>query len=150
VHLITLLIAMALLFLAGLPALMVCWNLPQFHRAACVGETQGTSPATTHTATRSAGSVSVLIPARNEQAGIGPAVSAVLASTHVALEVIVLDDHSTDRTATIVQELALADPRVRLICAPQLPSDWNGKQHACWHLAQAAEFEQLLFMDADV
>lgn len=146
----TLLFALALLCLAGLPALMVCWNLPQFHRAESLGETQGVAASAVDTATRTASSVSVLIPARNEQAGIGAAVSAVLASSQVDLEVIVADDHSTDRTATIVHELALADPRVRMICVPQLPSDWNGKQHACWHLAQAAKFERLLFMDADV
>src|SRR5690606_30930355 len=74
----------------------------------------------------------------------------VLASAYPEFEVVVLDDDSTDRTAAIVQELALADPRVRLLRAPPLPDDWNGKQHACWHLAQAASNERLMFIDADV
>ncbi len=146
----TLLIALALLFLAALPALMVCWNLPHFHRAADVEAVQPRACPTHAAPQRMPGPVSVLIPARNEQAGIVPAVRAVLASTGVDLEIIVLDDHSSDRTAAIVEELARADRRVRLIAGPQLPSDWNGKQHACWHLAHAARFERLLFIDADV
>lgn len=142
----TLLFALSLLFLAALPALMVCWNLPRFHRAACSDAAQSTADTVSH----NAGRVSVLIPARNEEAGIGQAVRSVLASTYPELEVVVLDDHSTDCTAAIVQELALADPRVRLLRAPPLPGDWNGKQHACWHLAQAASNERLMFIDADV
>ena len=94
--------------------------------------------------------VSVLIPARNEQDGIGLAVSAALGSDGVALEVIVLDDHSDDATAEIVSRQAAADPRVRLVSAPELPEGWCGKQHACWVLAREARNNVLIFLDADV
>ena len=57
---------------------------------------------------------SVLIPARNEEANIALALRSVLQSDDVDLEVIVLDDDSTDRTAEIVREIADTDPRVRL------------------------------------
>ena len=95
-------------------------------------------------------SVSVLIPARDEERAIREAVESVLASTGVALELIVMDDGSTDRTAEIVAEIAARDSRVRLEQAPTLPRGWNGKQHACWALAHAATLDRLCFMDADV
>ncbi|WP_448203296.1 glycosyltransferase family 2 protein [Azospirillum sp. sgz302134] len=94
--------------------------------------------------------VSILIPARNEEASIADAVEATLANPNVALEVVVLDDHSTDRTAEIVRAIAARDPRVRLERAPPLPPGWSGKQHACHVLAGLARHPILLFQDADV
>ena len=82
--------------------------------------------------------VAVCIPARNEEAGIAACVQSVLQSEETALEVLVVDDHSSDDTAAIVRELATHDRRVRLIEAPALPNGWNGKQHACWIAAQDA------------
>jgi hypothetical protein len=94
--------------------------------------------------------ISVLIPARNEEGTIRSAVEAVLASTSVDFEVVVLDDHSGDRTAEIVAEIAARDPRVRLERAPDLPAGWCGKQHACFVLAKHARHPLLVFVDADV
>jgi hypothetical protein len=94
--------------------------------------------------------VSVLIPARNEERSIAESVAAALASRGVDLEVVVLDDHSEDRTAEIVSWIAARDPRVRLETAPALPAGWCGKQHACAVLARRARNPVLVFMDADV
>lgn len=94
--------------------------------------------------------ISVLIPARDEENSIRGAVETALASRGVELEVIVLDDHSADRTAAIVREIAARDPRVRLETAPPLPAGWNGKVHACAVLARLARHPLLLFLDADV
>lgn len=94
--------------------------------------------------------VSILIPARNEEATIAASVEAALASRGVEVEVVVLDDHSTDRTAEIVRVIAARDPRVRLESAPPLPPGWSGKQHACQALAKLARHPVLLFQDADV
>ncbi len=94
--------------------------------------------------------ISVLIPARNEQANIAGAVGCVLASHGVELELLVLDDGSVDCTAEIVRALALEDPRVRLVEGHGLPPGWNGKQHACWTLANQATGRSLVFLDADV
>jgi glycosyltransferase involved in cell wall biosynthesis len=94
--------------------------------------------------------VSVLIPARNEERSIRDSVSAALRSEGVNLEVIVLDDHSEDRTAEIVAEMAEQDPRVRLETAPPLPAGWCGKQHACYALSHLAWNPYLVFLDADV
>ena len=97
-----------------------------------------------------ASGVSVLIPARNEEKNIRATVTAVLVNGGVDFEVVVLDDHSTDRTAAIVAELAANDSRVRLEHAPTLAPGWCGKQHACYHLAQLARHPWLVFLDADV
>jgi hypothetical protein len=94
--------------------------------------------------------LSVLIPARDEQAHIGACLTAVLASRGCELEVIVGDDGSTDATAAIVAALAAGDERVRLlrICPP--PPGRLGKPNACQQLADAATHEVLVFCDADV
>ena len=92
--------------------------------------------------------ISVLIPARNEEANIGAAVAAVLASEGVALEVVVLDDGSTDGTAAILA--AITDSRLRVATGGVLPSGWSGKQHACATLATLARHDLLVFVDADV
>ena len=95
-------------------------------------------------------SVSILIPARNESESIEAAVRSALSDPDPHLEVVVLDDHSTDATAAIVQRLAAEDPRVALHSAPALPAGWCGKQHACHILSKIARRDWLLFMDADV
>ena len=94
--------------------------------------------------------ISVLIPARDEAHGIEAAVRAVLASRGVEFEVVVMDDGSIDGTDALVLTLAGEDARVRLERAPSLPAGWNGKQHACWALAQVARHPMLCFVDADV
>lgn len=94
--------------------------------------------------------VSVLIPVRDEAATIARSLRAVLNQPGVDLEVLVLDDHSTDRTAAIVREFAAEDSRVRLLTGQPLPPGWCGKQHACWQLAQAARHDLFVFLDADV
>lgn len=94
--------------------------------------------------------ISVLIPARNEERNIRDAVTAVLANRNPGLELIVLDDHSTDRTREIVLEIARRDSRLRLELAPLLPEGWCGKQHACAVLAELSTHPFLVFIDADV
>ena len=94
--------------------------------------------------------ISILIPARNEEGGIEAAIQSALATENAEVEVVVLDDHSEDNTAAIVSRVALLDSRVRLENAPELPSGWCGKQHACHVLSQRARYEYLLFQDADV
>ncbi len=92
--------------------------------------------------------VSVLIPVRNEEAAIGAACVAVLTNTDVLLELIVLDDQSTDRTREVLA--LIDDPRLKVETAPTLPPGWSGKQHACAHLATLATHELMVFVDADV
>ena len=101
-------------------------------------------------AKRTQEAASVLIPARNEERNIGPAVRSILESTAAPIEVIVLDDASTDKTAEIVREIARSDRRVRIETAPPLPPGWCGKQHACHVLSGLASHPILIFLDADV
>ncbi|MFG0263160.1 MAG: glycosyltransferase family 2 protein [Novipirellula sp. JB048] len=98
----------------------------------------------------SSAAVSVLIPARDEARSIAACVESILDNRDVTIEVIVLDDDSSDATAAIVAELGCRDDRVRVVAADPLPPHWNGKQHACWQLAQLARYRRLLFLDADV
>jgi GT2 family glycosyltransferase len=94
--------------------------------------------------------VSVLIPARNEEANIAHLLESVLQSEGADFEVLVWDDASTDRTAEKVREFAAVDARVRLLGGTPLPEGWAGKPHACQRLAENAIGEVLLFLDADV
>ncbi len=94
--------------------------------------------------------VSVLIPARNEALGIESAIRAALRSVGCQFEIVVMDDGSKDETAEIVRRIQGQDARVRLEESPALPAGWNGKQHACWALAQTARYPTLCFVDADV
>ncbi len=93
---------------------------------------------------------SVLIPARNEEDNIGPALQSVLHNRQTLLEVLVFDDQSTDATAAVVQEMARLDDRIRLVRSSALPGGWCGKQYACHVLSETARFPCLVFMDADV
>ena len=93
--------------------------------------------------------VSLVVPARNEAHNIRRCVESALASRYPHLEVIVVDDHSSDATGAIAAELAARDARLRVITPPALPSDWFGKQWACTAGAAAARGELLGFMDAD-
>jgi chlorobactene glucosyltransferase len=93
--------------------------------------------------------VSVVIPARNERRNIERCVRSVLSTTYPALEVIVVDDHSTDGTGDVARAIAADDARLRVIGAPALPDGWFGKQWACAFGASQAGGELLLFADAD-
>jgi len=133
--------------LAAVPTLMLLANLTAYRplprRRSSRAPADGTAGAP---------AISVLIPARNEAGAIGPALDAIVANTgHTGgLEVIILDDHSSDATRDIVRRHADRDPRVRLVSGAELPAGWCGKQHACWQLAQEARHELLVFVDADV
>ncbi len=97
------------------------------------------------------GRVSVLLPVRDEAHRVAPCVTALLAQRDVPeLEILVLDDGSTDRTWEVVREVAEGDPRLRLLAGAPLPPGWLGKPHACAQLAEAASGATLVFVDADV
>ncbi len=94
--------------------------------------------------------VSVGVPARDEERVIGDCLASLLAQEGVSLEIRVLDDGSSDRTAAIVREIAERDGRVTLLEGAPLLEGWKGKPHACQQLGEAATGEWLLFVDADV
>jgi glycosyltransferase involved in cell wall biosynthesis len=89
--------------------------------------------------------VSVIVPARNEEACLGTCLESLVAQTGAAFEIIVVDDHSTDRTREIARSFA----RVQVIEAGPLPDGWTGKNNAVATGASHAQGEWLLFTDAD-
>lgn len=110
------------------------------------GDRAGTPPGGMQTRHR----VSVLLPARDEAARIGPCVRSLLRQEGVDLELLVLDDGSADGTADVVRAAAGGDSRMRLLIGTPPPAGWLGKPHACAQLAEAATGEVLVFIDADV
>ncbi len=109
--------------------------------------------------------VSIIVPARNEEADIGQSLAALLALDYDNYEVIAVNDRSTDRTGEVMETVAagrfqqqkrevgqpaLAVDRLRVIHHRELPSGWMGKTHAMWTAANQATGDWLLFTDADV
>lgn len=92
---------------------------------------------------------SVVIAARDEEERIEGTVTHALAVTGVELEVIVVDDRSTDRTNEILRRLAAKDERLQVLRIDILPDGWLGKSHACHVGASQAKGDWLLFTDAD-
>jgi len=94
--------------------------------------------------------VSIIVAARNEERNIRKAITALLLLSYPDYELIVVDDRSDDATGTILDALAVADPRLRVIHVGELPSGWLGKNHALWRGAGEASGKLLLFTDADI
>ena len=94
--------------------------------------------------------VSIVIAARDEQLHIEAAVRTMLAQDYPALELIAVDDRSSDRTGAILDALALADPRLRVVHVTELPAGWLGKNHALQVGADRATGDWVLFTDADI
>jgi len=93
--------------------------------------------------------VSVLVPARNEARNIRACLELLTAQDYPNVEIIVLDDDSSDATPEIVREVAALHERVRLVMGQPLPPGWHGKTWACQQLSKEARGDWLLFADAD-
>ena len=93
--------------------------------------------------------VSILIPARNEYHNIRRCLDSLIKIDYSQLEILVLNDRSTDQTATLVEDYQTKDNRIKLLQGEELPSGWIGKHWACHQLSEAANGTILLFMDAD-
>lgn len=94
--------------------------------------------------------VSVIAAARNEQEHIERAARSLLGLDYPDLEIILLNDRSTDRTGEIIDAVAAADSRLTVLHIQELPPGWLGKNHALHYGARRARGDLLLFTDADV
>ena len=94
--------------------------------------------------------VSIVIPVRNEERNLEQALESVLALDYPDLEIIVVNDRSTDDTGAILGKMAERDARLAVVTLDDLPAGWIGKPHALHVGAQQARGEFILFTDADV
>jgi glycosyltransferase involved in cell wall biosynthesis len=92
--------------------------------------------------------VSAIVPARNEEAAIAACVQSLAVQAEIG-EILVVNDQSTDATASTVKKLTEQIPRLRLLETGELPPGWVGKNNAVWLGAREAQGEWLLFTDAD-
>jgi glycosyltransferase involved in cell wall biosynthesis len=95
-------------------------------------------------------SLSIIVAARNEERFMEGALSSLLEIDYPELEVIVVNDRSTDRTGDILARLATNHARLKGLTITLLPSGWLGKNHALWQGSRVATGKLLLFTDADI
>ncbi len=95
--------------------------------------------------------VSVIVPARNEQESIAQTLGSLVAQDYRSLEIIAVDDRSSDRTAALMDAAQSGSSgRLRALHVRELPAGWMGKPHAMWTAAQHATGDWLLFTDGDI
>jgi chlorobactene glucosyltransferase len=133
------LIISTILFIAAL--IIIYWIHNQYHLDIVVEPAQ--PPAA------DAPLISICIPARNEENNIRRCVGSALAQDYPNIEVIVLDDRSTDSTLTQLREIASRDSRLLPINGTDLPDGWAGKPHALFQASAVARGEWFCFVDAD-
>lgn len=125
-----------------LTSLMLYWNRKEFGPLQTLDRYVSPTDAT---------GVSICIPARNEETTVKRSVESALNQHYETLEVIVLDDNSTDKTPQILRSLkAEYGDLLQIIDGEPKPDDWLGKPWACHQLSQQATGDILIFIDADV
>ncbi len=95
------------------------------------------------------GRLSIIVPAKDEEANIKASVESILASSYQDLEIILVDDRSHDGTWQLMELLQRLDNRVKTVKIEKLPAGWTGKTHAMYVGAGVASGDMLLFTDAD-
>lgn len=94
-------------------------------------------------------SVTVIIPACNEEDTIHRCIESVQQQDYPALKILVVDDRSTDLTYELVKQIALTDERIEVMQINELPEGWLGKSHAMWAGSQQVDTDWVLFIDSD-
>ena len=139
------------LLLSSLWCLAVFWLIARaFGQRNLLQILQATAPPAPERAPK----VAVIVPARDEAGNIDRCLRSLVGQNYpvARLRILMIDDHSRDRTFAIAIALAQANPQLTVLQSPPLPPHWVGKSHACWIGARAAEpdAEWLCFIDADV
>lgn len=128
---------------AILARMLPAWRLPRLTTAAQQAGELGIMPR-----------LSVIIPARNEAGTIEAALASLVRQDYPDLELILIDDRSTDGTGRIMarfaREHAALGRSIRVVTIEELPHGWLGKNYALWTGARQASGTWLLFTDADI
>lgn len=95
-------------------------------------------------------SLSIIVPARNEAAAIRQCLQSLRSLDYPNLQIVAVNDRSTDKTGEIMEELSVTDPDLKVIHVTGLPPRWLGKTHAMWKGASTAIGDWILFTDGDV
>lgn len=93
--------------------------------------------------------VSVLVPARNEEHNIKNILESLLTQNYPKYEVIVLNDHSEDKTGEIISSIKEKYPSLKVLEGKPLPEGWTGKCFACTQLYENSKGDYIIFTDAD-
>lgn len=94
-------------------------------------------------------SVTAIVPAKDEEAEIAECLTSIQAQSYPNLDILVVDDRSTDRTGAIVRGIAERDDRIQVLTITELPDGWTGKGHALHMAVRHAAGAWLWFLDAD-
>ncbi|TWI57951.1 glycosyltransferase [Halalkalibacter nanhaiisediminis] len=94
--------------------------------------------------------VTILVPLRNEERNVVDLLTSLQALTYKNLSFVFLDDHSKDKTYSLLKHHSKKLKQVEIICGKPLPKGWVGKVHACHQLGQRATGDYFLFIDADI
>lgn len=95
-------------------------------------------------------SISVLVPVRNEMHQLPELLENLARLQTSVVEILIFDDASSDGSSAVLKQAQSQWPFLKVYDSPILPKNWLGKNHACWQLAQRAQGDWLLFIDADV
>lgn len=95
-------------------------------------------------------SLTVIMPARNEERDIEESLATLLSQEGVELDIVVVDDHSDDSTGAIADRISAGDHRVKVIHSPPSRPGWLGKTNAMQHALESSGGELLLLTDADI
>ena len=93
--------------------------------------------------------VTILVPARNEERNIASCIQSLLAQDYPSFEILALDDQSSDATGSILAQIASTQPKLKILAGSPPPEGMLGKNWACVQLAQQAQGDLLFFTDAD-
>ncbi len=136
-----------LLWLYGL--IVAIWPIRYLVLKHILGKVQFLTPDSPSLAQADPPLVSAVIPAKDEEAVLADCLASVCRQRYPRLEIIVIDDRSTDRTGAIASEYAGRDPRLRVLTNDHLPAGWTGKTHVLHQAVQQAHGRWLWFLDAD-
>ncbi len=136
-------------FFYTLITFITCGWLHRFYKVKQISRSEYFIKNDKNTDLESIPAVSILIPAKNEEKNIVRCVESLLEQDHKDIDIIVIDDRSTDATAELVTEIAKKDKRVRLLKVDHCPDGWSGKNHALVEGVKLAKHDVLVFTDAD-